>query len=635
MPKGKKNLCVDNLRHAEYYDMQHIFDDLYQKSKEGKVFTNLMELILGRNNILLAYRNIKSNTGSRTAGTDNLTIGDIGCLSPEEVIRRVRYYVAGSQHGYRPKPVRRKEIPKPNGSTRPLGIPCIWDRLIQQCIKQILEPICEAKFSNNSYGFRPNRSVEHAISKTYSLLQRSHLHYVLEFDIKGFFDNVNHSKLIKQMWAMGIRDKRLIYVIKQILKAPIRMQDGSTIVPYKGTPQGGIISPLLANIVLNELDHWVESQWQENPIVYEKGKMRMVRNSMVFDRSRGYTVMRRTSLKEMYIVRYADDFRIFCRDRKVAERTMIAVTDWITTRLKLEVSPEKTRIVNVRKRYSEFLGFKIKVRTKGKKYVVNSHICDKKQIAEKEKLVGQAKRIARPRQGYTQFAEIALFDEMVLGIQNYYRIATCISLDCRDIHRAVMTVLTNRLNTEKGSRLMRTGGCMTESEKELYGGSKMIRYVSGIERPIYPIAYVKYKVAIGISSSVCSYTEKGRIKLHENLKINHCIMSEMISQKMTNHSLEYMDCRQSLFSAQKGKCSVSGEEFVSVGEVGVCLKKPKELGGKEQYNNMVLVKKKYLPLILEEDEQKLQEYLNAIKPEKKHLAKINKLRELRNFDRLG
>ena len=293
------------------------------------------------------------------------------------------------------------------------------------------------------------------------------------------------------------------------------------------------------------------------------------------------------------------------------------------------MSAEKTRIVNVRKRYSEFLGFKIRVRTKGKKYVVNSHICDKKQIAEKEKLVEQAKRIARPRQGYTQLAEITLFDEMVLGIQNYYRIATCISLDCRDIHRAVMTVLTNRLNTETGSRLMRTGGTMTESEKELYGSSKMIRYVSGIERPIYPIAYVKYKVAIGISSSVCCYTEEGRTKLHDNLKINHRIMSEMISQKMTNHSLEYMDCRQSLFSAQKGKCSVSGEEFAC------CLKKPKELDGKEQYNNMVLVKMKYLPLILEEDERKLQEYIDAIKPEKKHLTKINKLRELRNFDRLG
>ena len=149
----------------------------------GEDFTNLMELILDRNNIMLAYRNIKSNTGSYTAGTDKLTINDIGTLSPEEVIKRVRYYVTGSRHGYRPKPVRRKEIPKPNGSTRPLGIPCIWDRLIQQCIKQILEPICEAKFSNNSYGFRPNRSVEHAISKTYSLLQRSHLHYVLEREL--------------------------------------------------------------------------------------------------------------------------------------------------------------------------------------------------------------------------------------------------------------------------------------------------------------------------------------------------------------------------------------------------------------------------------------------------------------------
>lgn len=185
------------------------------------------------------------------------------------------------------------------------------------------------------------------------------------------------------------------------------------------------------------------------------------------------------------------------------------------------------------------------------------------------------------------------------------------------------------------SRLMRTGGTMTESEKELYGSSKMIRYVSGIERPIYPIAYVKYKVAIGISASVCSYSNEGRTKLHENLKIKHCIMSEMISQKMTNHSVEYMDCRQSLISAQKGKCSVSGEEFVNAEDVGCCLKKPKELGGKEQYNNMVLVKKKYLPLILEEDIQGLQEKLNAINPDKKHLAKINRLRELRNFDRLG
>ena len=210
--KKEKLLCVDNLRHAEYYGMQGVFDDLYARGKTGEVFTDLMTLILSRENILLAYRNIKTNAGSKTAGTDGLTIGDIGRLTAEQVVEKVRFIVAGSPQGYRPRAVRRKDIPKPYDptKTRPLGIPCIWDRLIQQCVKQVMEPICEAKFSENSYGFRPGRSTEHAIDRTYRLMQLTHLHYVIEFDIKGFFDNVNHSKLIKQIWAMGIQDKHLL-----------------------------------------------------------------------------------------------------------------------------------------------------------------------------------------------------------------------------------------------------------------------------------------------------------------------------------------------------------------------------------------------------------------------------------------
>ena len=232
MPKEKELLCVENIRHSEYYGMQEQFDKLYDESKKGMVFTDLMKLVLSEQNIMLAYRNIKSNSGSDTAGTDGLTIKSISKFTPTEIINKIRYIVEGSKHGYRPKPVRRKEIPKPNGKLRPLGIPCIWDRLIQQCIKQVMEPICEAKFSNNSYGFRPNRSVEHVIRKVYNLMQLSDLHYVIEFDIKGFFDNVDHSKLIKQIWTLGIRDKRLIYVIKKILSAPIKMQDGKINVEY-------------------------------------------------------------------------------------------------------------------------------------------------------------------------------------------------------------------------------------------------------------------------------------------------------------------------------------------------------------------------------------------------------------------
>ena len=263
--KPKKSKKVNNLRHAEYYDMQNTFDGLFAKSAQGEMFDHLMDLILSRENILLAYRNIKRNDGSVTPGTDGLTMRDIEKCTPDGLVQKVRNITKN----YSPRAVRRKEIPKQNDptKTRPLGIPCIWDRLIQQCILQVLEPICEAKFSDNSYGFRPNRSCEHAIGAAYKHMQCSHLQFVVEFDIKGFFDNVDHSKLIKQIWALGIRDKSLIYIIKRILKAPIQLEDGTMMIPEKGTPQGGLCSPLLANIVLNELDWWVDGQWRDNPVV--------------------------------------------------------------------------------------------------------------------------------------------------------------------------------------------------------------------------------------------------------------------------------------------------------------------------------------------------------------------------------
>ena len=631
MPKEKaeKSLCMSGLRHAEYYGMQEVFDGLYAKSSKNETFTNLMSIILKRENILLAYRNIKSNDGSKTPGTDGVTFDDIGKLMPDEVIDTVRFITIGSTHGYRPKPVRRKEITKPYDptKTRPLGIPCVWDRLGQQCIKQGMEPICEAKFSENSYGFRPNRSAENAIARAEFLIQNTRLHYVVEFDVKGFFDNVDHSKLIKQIWSLGIRDKNLLFVLKRILKAPIRLENGAMEYPTKGTPQGGIISPLLANIVLNELDKWVESQWQNHPLVKEYGYERKIRNSITFDRSKAFLKMRKTGLKEMYIVRYADDFRIFCRNKEDALRTKEAVTAWITERLRLEVSPEKTRIVNVRKRYSEFLGFKIRVRPKSRKYIVQSHICDKKLELERQKLVEQAKRIARPSEGKRPLDEIRLYNSMVLGIQNYFQLATCISIDCRKIHRQVMTVLTNRLNTETGCRLVREGGAMTESEKERFGKSAMIRYVSGIDQPIYPIAYIKNKIPMAKKAAVCSYTVEGRALIHTNLSMNSSVLSGLRNQPSMGRSTELTDSRISLFSAQRGKCALSGELFENAADIVCWLKTPAELGGKERYRNMILFHNRFLPLLQECPKNELKEIADTIKATKELMLKVNSLRQ--------
>jgi len=627
MPKEKtlKTLSVDDLRHAEYYGMQETFDDLYARSKAGEQFSALMDIILARDNILLAYRNIKTNAGSNTPGTDRLTIKDIGSLTTDEMVDKVRFIVKGTKHGYRPKPVRRKEIPKPNGSTRPLGIPCIWDRLIQQCIKQVMEPICEAKFSDNSYGFRPQRSVEHAIAATYKLMQRSKLHYVIEFDIKGFFDNVNHSKLIKQIWTMGIRDKHLIWVLKQILTAPIRMPDGRMAYPDKGTPQGGIISPLLANIVLNELDHWIESQWQLNPVAK---KYSIKRERQGEDRSSGYRAMRKTRLKEMFIIRYADDFRIFCRTKTDAEKTKTAVTQWLTERLKLDVSQEKTRVVNVKRRYSEFLGFKIKVYLKGTKQVIKSYMCDKQLKRQRQKLTEQAKRIKRPESGRTELDEIKLYNSMVMGMQNYYRIATNVSRDCCFLNRSVMTILNNRLKTEKGTKLRKTGRTLTPTEKRMYGKSKMLRYVAGTDEPIYPVGYVQHKNPMHKKRSICCYTAEGRQGLHNNLRVNTTLMLALMRQPLYDRSSEYADNRISLFSGQWGKCAVTGKAFLMTEDIHCHHIKPRAKGGGDEYGNLTLVLKPVHRLIHSTDDETIGLYLQLLNLGKSHLAKLNKLREL-------
>lgn len=247
----------DKLRYNEYYDTQEMFDDLYARAKKGEKFYTLYELIIDEKNISLAYRTIKSNKGSTTRGTNIHTIKDIKEWSEENVIK----YVRKRLYNYYPQTVRRIYIPKQDGTMRPLGIPTIEDRIIQQCIRQVLEPICEAQFYEYSYGFRPNRNAKHAIARCYHLMQRADLHYVVDVDIKGFFDNVNHGKLLKQMYTLGIRDKRILSIVSKMLKCEV---EGIGI-QNKGTPQGGILSPLLANIVLNELDWWVASQFREMP----------------------------------------------------------------------------------------------------------------------------------------------------------------------------------------------------------------------------------------------------------------------------------------------------------------------------------------------------------------------------------
>lgn len=608
---------VAKLRHNEYYDMQSIFDELYADSQKGKIFQNLMEIISAPENIRLAYRNIKRNSGSNTSGTDKATIKDIQSIPTDkyvEIVQRKLSY-------YKPKPVKRVEIPKPNGKLRPLGIPTIMDRLVQQCILQVLEPICEAKFHERSNGFRPNRSTENAMAQCYRMIQQQGLHFVVDIDIKGFFDNVNHSKLIKQMWSMGIRDKQLICIIKAMLTTPIVMPEGKIVRPTRGTPQGGILSPLLSNIVLNELDWWITSQW-ENISTKHKFKCRIMTNGTI-DKSHIYTALKKTSLKEMYIVRYADDFKIFCRKRSGADKVFIAVKLWLQDRLKLQISEDKSKVVNLKRHYSEFLGFKFKAVKKGNKYIVRSYMRNKAVEKVTNELIEQVKKIQRPKDKGQAVFEIQKFNQMVEGVQNYYRYATHINTDCSIIQRRINTVIKNRLR----NRVKKQGVINSKHVKVRYGGSQQIKFVD--DRPLLPIGYVQTKNPMYKKKSICKYTESGRAEIHKNLQFDDYalwVMKQLLYSYQRSESIEFTDNKISLYAAQYGKCAILGT-VLDIEDIHCHHKLPKHLGGKDNYQNLVIVHKDVHKLIHAVKPETICKYLSKLNLDNKQIKKVNSLRK--------
>ena len=608
---------VTRLRHNEYYNLQDTFDKLYAESKKGKKFDNLMEIISSPENIRLAYRNIKSNSGSKTYGTDYCTIKDIKSIPIDkyvEIVQRKLSY-------YQPKPVKRVDIPKTNGKTRPLGIPTIIDRLVQQCILQVLEPICEAKFHERNNGFRPNRSTENAIAQCYRMIQQQRLHFVVDIDIKGFFDNVNHNKLINQMWTMGIRDKQLICIIRAMLKAPIVMPNGDIQYPTCGTPQGGILSPLLSNIVLNELDWWISSQWENMPTKKEY-KCQIHENGSP-NKGNLNKALRKTNLKEMYIVRYADDFKIFCRKRSDADKVFIAVKLWLQDRLKLQISEEKSKVVNLKRHYSEFLGYKLKAVKKGNKYVVRSHMRDKAVEKVTKELMEQVKKIQRPKDINQSILEIQRFNQMVEGVQNYYRYATDINIDCSIIQRKVSTIIKNRL---KG-RVKKHGIIDSKHIKERYGKSQQLRFVDG--KPLVPIGYVQTKNPMYKKKSICKYTESGRVEIHKNLQFDEYVlwvMNQLLYNYQHTDSTEFGDNKISLYAAQYGKCAVLGT-ILDIDDIHCHHKLPKKLGGKDNYQNLVIVHKDVHKLLHATKLETICKYLSVLNLNKGQINKINSLRK--------
>lgn len=621
------------LRHAEYYDFQGIQDKLYADSQKGKEFKHLVEIIALPENIRLAYRNIKANHGSKTAGTDGRTIKDLERLSDEKLVALVQRKL----DWYQPQSVRRVEIPKGNdpAKVRPLGIPTILDRLIQQCVLQILEPICEAKFHEHSYGFRPNRCQEHAIDLVYKNIQVSHCYFVVDIDIKGFFDNVSHGKLLKQMWTLGIRDKKLLSIVSAMLKAEV----AEIGFPEKGTPQGGIISPLLSNIVLNELDWWVASQWEEFPTRKKYATGTNYNGSE--NKGNKYKMLRDyTTLKEVTCVRYADDFKLFTKNYQQAKKLFYAVQDWLKGRLGLDISPEKSKIVNLRKQYSEFLGLRIKAANHGSKqkpnYVVESHIKEKSIEKISECMKRLIHDIEFPGPGKrAEHAAVARFNAYVFSAHNYYDMATMVCHDLHplafSVHKSLKARLRKRLKTAKQARKKKLRYPIPDFIKERYGDSDQLRFVRGYA--LIPIGYVKHRNPMMKRRVINSYTTEGREAIHKKLgrNIDTNIMHYLMRNPIPYRSAAYNDNRISLYCAQFGKCAITGEKL-EIGNIHCHHKLPKHLGGSDEYKNLVIVSESVHRLIHATNPEIIRKYLQKLNLDAKQLRKLNKLRSLANVE---
>src|SRR5450755_2189975 len=304
---------------------------------ESPASTNrLMEEICERENLKQALQQVKANRGS--AGVDGMTVGGITDYLKQHWPAIREQLLSGT---YEPKPVRRVEIPKPDGGVRKLGIPTVLDRLIQQAVMQVLQRRWDPTFSEHSHGFRPKRSAHQAVAKAQQYIAEGH-HWVVDLDLEKFFDRVNHDKLMAAI-ARRVTDKRVLRLIGAFLKVGV-LENGLVSPAEEGTPQGGPLSPLLSNIVLDELDRELER-------------------------------------RKHRFVRYADDRNIYVRSQRAGQRVMNSVTGFLTRRLKLKVNEAKSAVARPGER--KFLGFSFSNNKEPKRRIApKALLCCKQKIRE-------------------------------------------------------------------------------------------------------------------------------------------------------------------------------------------------------------------------------------------------------------
>lgn len=410
-----------NVRFSTEAELKQTLDFLYEKSKEEISFTGLIEAMVNEVTIVTAIHNIKSNKGSKTAGVDQMKMDKYLQMPKEELIALIR----DNFRNYRPKPAKRVYIPKKNGKKRPLGIPTVLDRIIQECVRIIIEPICEARFYPHSYGFRPYRAQKHAVRDIINVINASTYSkdqpvWAVEGDIKGCFDNIDHRILLHKIWRIGIHDKRVIKIIQQMLKAGY-IESGARNDTKLGTMQGGILSPLLSNVYLNDFDWYV-------------GRMYMEPHRKCKHKCNDTRRLKWSGVTPKYNFRFADDWVILTSTEQEAYRLKRVMTKYFRNKMKLELSQEKTFVTDLRTEGIHFLGFVVKAEKKRKtpdpktwtENLVGKPLPDMERLKDKiQKIADEVRVIGESTERSVQAAQIQRVNSMIVGLAQYLQPSIC------------------------------------------------------------------------------------------------------------------------------------------------------------------------------------------------------------------
>lgn len=543
-------------------DLQSFLDYLYATTKQViddnnlPKFKDLMEIAKSEITIITAIHKIKSNHGSKTAGTDSVTIPDILQEQYPEVIEMVRT----SLDNYNPHLLRRVWIPKPGKTEqRPLGIPAMIDRIIQEVLRIIIDPIMEAQFFKHSYGFRPMRDAHMALERTTNTCHNTGYSWIIEGDIKGCFDNINHTKLIKQLWHMGIHDRRILMIIKKMLKAGVLDELKITEI---GTPQGGIISPLLANVYLHKLDQWIVREWEEKTTKHNYSQHDCKLTAL----------KRRTNLKPAYLIRYADDWILITDSKSNAEKWKKRIEKYLDTNLKLKLSPTKTYITNVKKEPIHFLGFRYKqIKGKSKTGWITLTRPDDERLKAK---IGELKnKISQLRKynGINLIHQINIVNSIITGIGNYYQPATMVNIDLNKYANFLKYTAYKAIKAKKAkwSPANEVNNLINRHEKYT---SQIPAIKNGeITVGVTNLGFVKWKKAYLKNPDETPYTPKGRKIYYERTDKSKASMRDDITMSLTLseyiakgakqplYNFEYLMNRAYAFNRDKGKCKICGE----------------------------------------------------------------------------